>query len=390
MLLIKNVETFTPKSIGKRDILIFFDKIAYLSTNINLPDKNFPEVKVINGEGLMAAPGLIDLHVHITGGGGEGGFTTRAPELNLTSFTLNGITTCIGLLGTDGTTRSMGNLIAKARSLEEEGLSTYCWTGCYEMPTRTITDSARNDIVLVDKIIGVGEIAISDHRGSHPSEQDLIHLASEARVGGMISGKCGVLHMHLGDGKNGLMPIFDIVKNSEIPVDNLLPTHVNRNSIVYKQSIEYAKNGGYIDITTGIKPEGDDAIFASDVYKTMLNEGISPYNITMSSDSGGSMPIFDKNGKLQKLTIGLPSTNMETIRMCVEKELSIEQALIPLTSSSAKFLKIKNKGNIEEGYDADIILLDKNLKVHTTICKGRVMVEDYKPIVYGTFEAKPQ
>lgn len=387
MILIKNIEVFSPQALGKKNILVFYDKIAYISPEVNLPNKNFPEVRVIDGEGLIAVPGLIDLHVHITGGGGEGGFTTRAPELTLTNFTRNGITTCVGLLGTDGTTRSMGNLIAKARALEEEGISTFCWTGCYQMPTRTITDSARGDIVLVDKIIGVGEIAVSDHRGSHPSENDLVHLASEARVGGMISGKCGILHMHIGDGKKGLSPIMDIVKNSEIPYDNLLPTHINRNPLVYKQSIEYAKNGGFVDITTGIKPEGDDAIYASDVYKTLLDEGVSPYSITMSSDAGGSMPIFDNTGKLLRLTIGSPSTDMETIRECIGKGLSLEEALIPLTSSPAKLLKLKNKGEIHEGYDADLLLLDKDLKPHTVLCKGKIMVENYKPVVLGTFES---
>ncbi|MBI6872603.1 beta-aspartyl-peptidase [Clostridium aciditolerans] len=388
MILIKNIEVFSPQSLGKKNILIFYNKIAYISSEVNLPDKNFPEIKVIDGEGLTVVPGLIDLHVHITGGGGEGGFTTRAPELTLTNLTTNGITTCIGLLGTDGTTRSMGNLIAKARALEEEGISTFCWTGCYQMPTRTITDSARGDIVLVDKIIGVGEIAVSDHRGSHPSENDLVHLASEARVGGMISGKCGVLHMHIGDGKKGLIPVMDMVKDSEIPYDNLLPTHINRNPLVYKQSIEYAKDGGFVDITTGIKPEGDDAVYASDVYKTLLDEGISPYSITMSSDSGGSMPIFDSTGKLLKLSIGSPSTNMDTIRECISKGISMEETLIPLTASPAKFLKLKNKGKIEEGYDADLLILDKDLKPHTVLCKGKVMVENYKPVVFGTFENK--
>lgn len=387
MLLIKNVEVFSPKSLGRNNILISFDKIVYLSSEINLPTKNFPEIQIIDGNGLIAVPGLIDLHVHITGGGGEGGFATRTPELNLTDFTLSGVTTCIGLLGTDGSTRSMGNLLAKARGLEEEGLSTLCWTGCYQMPTRTITDSARTDIIFVDKIIGVGEIAISDHRGSHPSDYDLIHLASEARVGGMIAGKCGILHIHVGDGKNGLTPVFDIASESEIPFENLLPTHVNRNSLVYKQSVEYAKSGGFVDITTGIKPGGDDAVSAAEVYKTMLNEGISPYNITMSSDAGGSMPIFDENGKLLKITTELPSANLDIIKECVsDKDLSIEEALIPLTSSPAKLLKLNNKGIIGEGYDADLILMDNKFKIHTVLCKGRIMVNNYKPVVYGNFE----
>lgn len=385
MILIKNIDIFSPKPLGKNDVLLCYDKIVYISKKIDIPNGNFPEIYIIDGNDFILTPGIIDLHVHIIGGGGEGGFTTRAPELTLTDLTLNGISTCVGLLGTDGTTRSMGNLLAKARALEEEGISTYCWTGCYEIPTRTITDSARGDIVLIDKILGVGEIAVSDHRGSHPSENDLIHLASEARVGGMLSGKCGVLHMHLGDGKKGLTPIFNIIEDSDIPYENLLPTHVNRNPLVYKQAVEYVKKGGFVDITTGIKPEGDSALYAFQVYKTMLDEGVSPYHITMSSDSGGSMPMFDDKGKLLSLKIGFPNTNMDTIKQCIENNISIEQALIPLTSSPAEFLKLKNKGKIREGFDADLLILDKKLNLHTVICKGKIMVENYKAVVKGSF-----
>lgn len=386
MLLIKNVEIYSPQYCGKKDILICNNKIIYIGVDIMLPKNNFPKVEIVDGSGFMAVPGLVDLHVHIAGGGGENGFTSRTPDLMLSELTMNGITTCGGLLGTDGTTRSMGNLLAKARSLEEEGISTFLWTGSYEVPTRTITDSARGDIILVDKIIGVGEIAISDHRGSHPSEGDLIHLACEARLGGMLSGKCGILHMHVGDGKAGLQPLFDIHENSEIPFENLLPTHINRNKKLFMQSIEYLKLGGYVDITTGIKPEGDDAVYPAEAYKRMLEEGISPYNITMSSDAGGSMPLFDSSGKLKKLAVGMPTTDLEVIKDCIRRGISIENALIPLTESPAKLLKLKNKGCIKENYDADILLLDNSYNIHTVIAKGRVMVKEYKAAVKGTFE----
>lgn len=387
MILIKNAEIYSPAHIGRKDILISFDKIAYISNNIITKDKLYGDIDVIDADGLIAMPGIIDLHVHVAGGGGEGGFKTRTPDLVLTNMTLNGVTTCVGLLGTDGSTRSMGNLLAKLRGLEEEGLTTYSWTGCYEIPTRTITDDARSDIIFVDKIIGVGEIAVSDHRGSNPSADDLIHLASECRVGGMLSGKCGILHMHLGDGKRGFEPIFEIIDRSDIPYENLLPTHINRNTLVYKQSIEYAKNGGYVDITTSIKPEGDTAVYAAEVYETLLKEKISPDHITMSSDAGGSLPIFDQNGKLMSLKTGLPDTDMETIKMCISNGMPIEEAILPLTSTPAKRLKLHGKGNIKEGCDADILLVDKNFKIYAVISKGRIMVDNYKAVMHGSFES---
>lgn len=386
MILIKDGSVYEPSCLGKRNILVADDRIAYISTKINIPDKNFPEVEVIDADGLFVVPGIIDLHVHITGGGGEGGYATRTPELMLTSFTLNGITTCVGILGTDGTTRSMQGLIAKARGLEIEGITTFAWTGSYEYPTRTITDSPRNDIILIDKIIGIGELAISDHRSSHPSEHDLERLASEARVGGLLSGKCGILHFHLGDEKQGLDPIFILVEEKEIPIENLLPTHVNRNRRLFKQSLEYAKIGGYIDITSGIKPEGDDAVHPVEAYKRILELGIDPGNVTMSSDAGGSMPFFDESGKLIKLGVGSPATQMEMLKGCAENGIPLEYALLPFTSSPASLLKLKGKGYIQENYDADLLLLDKKYNIHTVISKGRIMVRNYKAVVKGTFE----
>lgn len=386
MLIIKNCDIYNPKPLGQKDILIAEKKIQYISSDIQNPQGNFPKIDVVDGKGLKAIPGLIDLHVHIAGAGGEGGYLNRTPELMLTDFTLNGITTCVGLLGTDGVTRGMANLLAKAKSLEIEGITTYLWTGCYEVPTRTLTNSARGDIILIDKIIGIGEIAVSDHRSSHPSLNDLIHLASEARVGGMLSGKCGIIHMHMGDGKDGMKPLEYIAKESEIPYENILPTHVNRNKRLFNESINYALEGGYVDITTGIRPEGDDALNPWDAFKSLIEEGVSIEHITMSSDSGGSLPIFDENGRLIKMDIGMPKSNIEVVRELVRGGMSIEKAISPLTKTPAQLLKLNSKGSIVEGSDADIILVDEEFNIHTVIAKGRIMVRDYKPLVWGNFE----
>lgn len=335
----------------------------------------------------MALPGIVDLHVHIAGAGGEGGFSTRTPEMSLTNLILSGITTCVGLLGTDGTTRSMGNLLAKAGALEEEGISTYLWTGSYQVPTRTLTDTARGDIVFINKVIGIGEIAISDHRGSHPSNNDLIHLISEARVGGLISGKCGVVHVHLGDGKSMLDPLNYVIEKSDIPFENILPTHINRNTPLFKESIKYCKLGGYVDITTGITPDGDDVVDPSIAYQALLDEGCNIENITMSSDSGGSMPIFDNSGNLKKISIGLPSTNLDAFKNLINSGLSIEKAIMPLTSNPSKLLKLHGKGHIKEGYCADIMIFDNNFNLHSLFSRGNIMINEYNIIKKGFFES---
>lgn len=389
--IIKGIDVFSPEYLGTKDVLLIDSKIGKIADNITPPPLDFMEAEIIDGKNSILTPGFIDGHVHLIGGGGEGGYTTRTPEAMLSNITRYGITTVVGCLGTDGTTRQMASLLAKARALEQEGITTYIYTGSYEIPTRTITDNARNDIILIDKVIGIGEIAISDHRSAQPVKDDLARLAAEARVGGMLSGKAGVLHLHIGDGKRKLDYLIEIIKETEIPATQMVPTHINRNRELFLQSIEYAKLGGIVDITSSIYPilKNDPEIKGSLAFKTMLENGVPDTNITMSSDGNGSAPIFDERGRLVKLGIGSLSDNHKEFCDAVLKEnIPIQTALKPLTSNVADVLKLSShKGRIKEGLDADLIIMDKyNLSIQTVIAKGRIMVYHGKPIVYGTFE----
>lgn len=387
--IIKNCTLYSPFYIGKKDILILENKIAKIDDFIEVPSKKFYEVEVIDASDEYAVPGFIDLHVHIDGAGGEGGYTTRTPEINLSDIIKNGITTAIGLLGTDGTTRSLSSLLAKARALEEEGINTMIWTGCYQYPTRTITDSLRDDIILIDKVIGAGEIALSDHRGSRLMKNDIERLISECRVGGMLSGKCGVLQMHIGDDPEGILPLIEIIHKYPALSCNILPTHINRNINLLNQAVDYLKAGGFVDLTTGIYQTKFDktSLDASYTFDYLLKKGCSPNNITMSSDSNGSMPIFDENGRLEKLGVGnIKSDFIEFKKLVTKYNIPLETALKPFTLNPARFLKLNNLGLIEGGLQADILLLDKNLNIDYLICKGSTLVQHGNPVRFGTFE----
>ncbi|MEA4988463.1 MAG: amidohydrolase family protein, partial [Anaerovorax sp.] len=214
MILIKNIEVYAPKYIGIKDVLIINDKITLIEDNI----KEFTEkLEIIDGSGKKLIPGFIDNHVHITGGGGEASFKTRVPEITLSKLIGGGITTVVGLLGTDSTTRSVENLIAKAKALKEEGISVYALTGSYDYPSVTVTGSVKKDIAFIDEIIGV-KIALSDHRSANVSFDELSRLASDARVAGMLSGKPGIVTAHMGDGDVGLGLINEVLNKTEIPV----------------------------------------------------------------------------------------------------------------------------------------------------------------------------
>jgi beta-aspartyl-dipeptidase (metallo-type) len=99
-----------------------------------LPHSDDPETicntaQIMDAQGLLAVPGFVDCHVHIAGGGGEAGPSSRTPESSLPQFLSAGTTTVVGLLGTDGITRSLENLVAKARALTADGMTAYFWTG---------------------------------------------------------------------------------------------------------------------------------------------------------------------------------------------------------------------------------------------------------------------
>lgn len=382
--LIKGGTLYGPEKMGGRDILIAGRTIARVSEHIDLPEQF--EARVISASGKVITPGMIDLHVHLLGGGGEGGPRTRTPEITLSKITRAGVTTVVGCLGTDDVSRRPEALLAKAMQLEEEGISTYIYSGSYQFPIATITGSLRKDIALIPKVIGVGEIAVSDHRSSQPTFEELCRVAAEARVGGMIGGKAGLVHLHMGSGKRMLDPIIRIVKETEIPIGQFLPTHVTRTQSLLEQSIQFAKMGGNIDFTV----RGQELNFPLTTAKALqmaLDGGATIEQITLSSDSNGSMPIFDEKGNMIKLAVGDIQNLYLEGRGLAEAGFSLEDILKMVTSNPAKRAGIyQHKGSIEEGKDADLLIFNPDLKIEWVIAKGQMMVHNDEIIVRGTFE----
>ncbi|MBT2659627.1 beta-aspartyl-peptidase [Bacillus sp. ISL-45] len=388
LTLIKNGDIYAPDYLGKKDILLVDRKIGFIQDEIEVPD-GFVEVQVIDATGKKIVPGFIDSHVHLIGGGGEGGFRTRTPEIQLTQATTAGITTLVGVLGTDGTTRTMPDLIAKARALEEEGITTYVQTGSYQVPVKTLTGKIEDDIILIDKIIGAGEIAIADHRSSQPTSEELAKIASAARIGGMLAGKAGIVNVHVGDSFDHLKLIEEVVENTDIPIRQFYPTHINRNPHLFEAGIEYAKKGGWVDFTTSSIPKflEEGEVKCSAALKRMLDAGVEIGQITFTSDGQASLPDFDENGELIGLQIGQVSSLYEAVKDAVLSEgIPLEVAIRVITANPAAVLKLSQKGRIEAGREADLVLLDDNLEIDTVIAMGKVMVESGRPVVKGTFE----
>jgi len=388
LTLLRGANIYAPTSLGVKDILLGGSRILAIGDNLSFHGATL-DITEMDVSGCYLFPGLIDQHVHMAGGGGEGGFHYRTPEISLSHITTAGVTTCVGVLGTDGVTRSTAELLAKARGLDFEGVTTYIYCGAYQVPTRTITGTPRADIVLIDKVIGVGEIAISDTRSSHPSEQEIAELASEARVGGLLGGKAGVLHIHVGDDDTKLNILFNVLKKTELPKSVFTPTHLNRNPDLLKDAIQYGLMGGFVDVTSGIRPDAHDnvSIKPSKAIRQLLDAGVKAHLLTMSSDSNGSSPIFDDKGKMVAMGIGSIATLWEETRDAIVKEqVPLEVAVGIVTRHVARVLKLQQKGAIRVGLDADLMLTNDKFEIQHVFAKGRLMVENGEAIVFGTFE----
>ena len=389
MKIIKNVNVYAPEKLGNKDLLIAGDKICQISDNLDIPE-NW-EVEVIDGEGLIATPGFIDSHVHILGGGGEGGFANRTPEATLSRLTRWGITTVVGCLGTDGYGRDLTALLAKIKGLREQGITAYGYTGNYQIPVRTLTGSITQDIMVVDEFIGTGEIAISDHRSSQPTYDEFLRVCADTRLGGILSGKAGIINIHLGDSPRKMDMILRAIEETEIPSTQFLPTHVNRNAALFDQAVEYAKLGGTVDFTGNEDIDYwvtvSDEVRVCDGIKRMLDEGISSDLFTISSDGQGSLPLFSADGQFLGIGMGQSSCLLKEVRECVQREnIPLEIAIKAITANPARVLCLDTKGQIKDGFDADLCLMTEDLNIHTVIAKGQVMVKDGEPIVKGMFE----
>ena len=377
MKFIQNIDVYAPQHLGKKDVLTIHDKIVKIADADTMQLTGiFPEAEIIDGTDRILTPGFIDCHVHVLGGGGEGGFANRTPEATMEGMTKFGVTTVVGCLGTDGIGRDMCALVAKTKGLNEQGMTAYCYTGSYQIPVRTLTDSITKDIMMIQEIIGTGEIAISDHRSSQPTFEEFARVVADTRLGGVLSGKAGIINVHLGDSRRCLDLIERVIDETEIPASQFLPTHINRNEMLFRKAITYALKGGAVDFTGNEDIDYwetiCDEVRVCNGMKRMLDAGVNPNRITISSDGQGSLPIYNKQGEFLGMGVGQSSCLLKEVKECVERtDIPLEIALSTITSNPAEILNLKGKGKIEEGYDADLCILDQSLQVMGVIAKGK-------------------
>lgn len=379
MILIKNANVFAPEHLGQKDLLVGGGKVLAISDKI---ENSSAFTNTWDAEGKILTPGFIDQHLHIIGAGGKHGFSSMTPEIKMTELVACGTTTVVGLLGTDGSTRSIKTLYAKVKSLEMEGVSAYMYTGYYGLEPVHIMDNVQDEMIFIDKVLGC-KIAISDMRSSYPTERELLRLLRAIRVGGMIGNKKGILHLHLGNQEIKMDILFRLVQEYEFPIENISPTHVGRTKPLFEQAIEFGKLGGMIDITTG-------ASKYTDPYKSVLyamDQGLSIDKMTYSSDGNAGLDKLDENGNRIGVRRAPIHHNLEqAIALVKYGNLPLSEALKPITINPATNLGLKHKGVVKVGADADFCCFDSDYQLTDVFAMGQQMMKDSEIIAKDTFE----
>lgn len=382
--ILTNARVFAPEDIGVCHLAIGGGRILAVSEDLEAVSAPHAMVTDIGGRRLI--PGFIDGHAHVTGGGGESGFNSRVPPVPLSAITGAGVTSVVGVLGTDDTTRDTRGLLAQTRALRDEGIGAWCHTGGYHVPPVTLTGSVRDDIVYLDPVIGVGELALSDHRSSQPTRDELLRIASDAHVAGMISGKAGIVHLHLGDGERGLDLVRQALSLSELPARVFNPTHINRQKALFEEALALAREGATVDITAYPVSEDDEAWPAEDALLKYLESGAPVDKITVSSDGGGCLPVFNEQGEITEMDIGQAANLPRTLKNLLARGAALELVLPAFTANVANILRLHDRGRIKAGNTADVVVLDDQDNVHDVMIAGIWHVRNGRQQIFGQFE----
>jgi beta-aspartyl-dipeptidase (metallo-type) len=358
LTLIENGDVYAPEPQGRRSVLLVDGRIGKVgAVDRRALDSLGVEHDVVDATGCVVTPGIIDPHEHLLGGSGERGFSTQTPEIWLSEIVTAGITSVVGCLGVDTTMKTLPGLLAKVKALREEGIGAWMWTGGYNVPPTCILESVRDDILFVEEVIGCGEVAIADERATDPSPRELARLVHDAHVGGMLSGKAGVTHFHVGEGKRRLQCLRELLDERVFQVNAqwLYATHIDRSEALMCEAIDLARQGATVDLDTTEERLGE-------WLRRYFDGGGDPARLTVSSDAA----------------VSSPRTLYEQLcKAVVEHRFPLERVLPLATENTARVLGLDRKGRVEVGRDGDLLLLRRgSLEIVEVFARGRRMVKD--------------
>lgn len=358
--------------------------------------KNLPEaedgIQIIDGAGCYAAPGFVDIHIH----GGDGvNFTAAksAEEIRkgCVAHAMHGTTTILPTCSTAKVER-MAGMIAAAR--EAQKITTECTiAGVHlEGPFFSLAQAGAQDpSTIIDPSVEV----LDTLEAAWPGGIRIMGVAPE-RPGGVEFGKELV--------KRG---ICATIAHSDADYNTCVAamengysdvTHIYSGcSIVHR--VNAYRIGGVVE--AGLLEDGLTVQIIADgkhlppellrlIFKckgpnmiSLITDALFPSGTDMpegtavKSESGAVIVLEDGVMKLEdrQAFAGSIATTDRLVRNMVELAgVSVCDAVTMMTATPARVVGIDDhKGHIRPGYDADIVLLDKDLQVKSVMAMGKII-----------------
>ena len=346
---------------NKIEILINGEIIEEISENIDESKfKNNENVRIIDVEDKLVMPGIIDVHTHMR----EPGITYKEDfTTGSRACAKAGITTFYDMPNTIPTTTTLENLLEKKKLAGEKSIVNFGFHfgGSKNDNVEEIKKVLKNGDANTVKIfmnVTTGEMLIEDDEVLKKvfgnSKLVLVHAENEMIDKAIELNKNygrGLYVCHIPSAEE-LKKVINAKKNNELntkehPVyAEVTPHHLFLNTEI-RESTE--RNKMLLRMKPELREKSDNEFLWEAINRGEID--------TIGTDHAPHLI----SEKLEKITFGMPGVETSLalmINASNEGKISLEAIQKLMCENPAKIMKIEKRGKLQEGFFADIIVVD--------------------------------
>ena len=346
---------------NKIEILVNGEIIEKVSENIDESKfENNENVRIIDVEGKLIMPGVIDVHTHMR----EPGVTYKEDFATGSRACVKaGVTTFYDMPNTIPTTTTEENLLEKKKLASEKSIVNFGihFGGSKNDNVEEIKKVLKNGEVNTVKIfmnVSTGEMLIEDDeilaKVFENSKLVLVHAENEMIDKAIELNKnygSGLYVCHIPSAEE-MKKVINAKKNSDVNTKDhpvyaeVTPHHLFLNTEI-RESTE--RNKMLLRMKPELREKSDNEFLWEAINRGEVD--------TIGTDHAPHLI----SEKLEKITFGMPGVETSLALMINahnEGKISLEMIQKLMCENPAKIMKIEKRGKLQEGFFADIIVVD--------------------------------